>query len=67
MGPPPAETDVYAAALQRTSSAWRVRVLHIGWYDEVMDACHWFSLNIVEPVDAAMLLCQLNPQRDCGI
>ncbi len=33
----------------------------IGWFDETMDAGHWFSLNDIESGRAAMLLCQFNP------
>ena len=34
---------------------------HRGWYDETMGAAHWFSLADVDPANAAMLLCQFNP------
>lgn len=38
--------------------------LFVGWYDSVMSASHWFAMSVVEPVDAAMLLCQFNPDTD---
>ena len=33
----------------------------IGFYDETLDAGHWFSLNDVDAQRAAMLLCRFNP------
>lgn len=37
---------------------------HIGWYDATIEAGHWFALAAVEPSEAAMLLCQFNPNAD---
>ena len=34
------------------------------WNDEVREANHWFSLHNVQPVAAAMLLCQFNPNSE---
>lgn len=45
-----------------TSTAGRAEQI-IAWYDDVMDADHWFNLADVEPVKAAMLLCQFNPNE----
>ena len=35
----------------------------IGWFDETMSAAHWLSLQDIGPDRAAMLLCQLDPNR----
>lgn len=32
-----------------------------GWYDATLEADHWSVLQDIKPVDAAMLLCQFNP------
>ncbi len=34
-----------------------------GWYDYTMRAEHWFALPVVQPLDAAMLLCEFNPDE----
>lgn len=36
----------------------------LGWCDAHMDAEHWFAMKNIKPVDAAMLLCQFNPNND---
>ena len=36
----------------------------VGWFDEVIEAAHWFALNDISPADAAMLLCQHNPNEE---
>ena len=37
---------------------------YVGWYDATIEANHWFALSVVEPSEAAMLLCQFNPNTD---
>jgi len=37
---------------------------HVVWHDETMDASHWFNMADVAPVDAALLLCQFNPNSE---
>ena len=37
---------------------------YVGWYDATIEANHWFALAVVEPSEAAMLLCQFNPNTD---
>lgn len=34
-----------------------------GWFDATLEADHWFALPEVAPVDAALLLCQYNPNE----
>ena len=66
--PEPNERDLAVAMLfaepSRTLTPQEQADGHRGWYDETMDADHWFSLADVEPVNAAMLLCQFNPNDD---
>lgn len=38
---------------------------HVHWYNATLDAEHWFSLPVVSPEQAALLLCQYNP-NDVG-
>lgn len=35
----------------------------VGWWDETLDAGHWFALRDVSPLDAALLLCRHNPRE----
>lgn len=37
---------------------------YVGWYDATIGAGNWFAMSDVSPVDAAMLLCQFNPNTD---
>lgn len=34
---------------------------HVHWYNATLEADHWFSLPLVSPENAALLLCQHNP------
>lgn len=36
----------------------------IGWFDATLDAAMWFSLHNLTPRDAALLMCNLNPNED---
>ena len=40
-----------------------VAEFNLAWDDETLEAEHWFSMPDVAPTDAAMLLCQYNPNE----
>lgn len=45
--------------------AWREELEGIvGWYDETLMANHWAGLTDLSSTNAAMLLCQFNPNRE---
>ena len=54
-----AEVDAHLAAW--LASANEPVEYSVGWDDYMMSAQHWFSLIAVGPTDAAMLLCQFDP------
>lgn len=49
--------------IRKTPLEQRRRDEWIGWYDSTMRAEHWLALPVVQPLDAAMVLCQFNPDE----
>ena len=49
--------------IRKTPIEQRRREKLIKWYDYTLRAEHWIALPVVQPLEAAMLLCQFNPDE----